>query len=40
VGSGGVGTAEDSDNLRHPDVLAHEIADDLEAALKQFREIK
>ena len=30
---------EESDNLPDPDVLAHEIVDDLEGALEQFREI-
>ena len=32
-------TLEESDNIPDPDVLAQEIADDLEAALEQFREI-
>ena len=30
---------EESDNLPDPEVLAQEIVEDLEAALKQFREI-
>jgi type I restriction enzyme M protein len=30
---------EESDNLPHPDVLAQEIVEDLEATLEQFREI-
>ena len=32
-------TIEESDNLPDPDVLGHEIVDDLKAALEQFREI-
>lgn len=30
---------EESDSLPDPNVLAHEIVEDLEAALEQFREI-
>ena len=30
---------EDSENLPDPGILAHEIVEDLEAALEQFREI-
>lgn len=30
---------EDSENLPEPDVLAHEIADDLQTALEQFAAI-
>lgn len=29
----------DSDNLPAPEIIAQEIVDDLEAALKQFREV-